>query len=294
MKILTPLINNTFTKINPEPIIFLGNPKAGTTVISNLTALASDKTINYDVTFKAYLSDWQYPLTKILRKLKLTTNIYSYSYGMSLYDQQMSFYEFVQRKKSLFSSDIIKDPNFTFFYKELVNIFPNAKFVYIVRNPFDNIRSILNRLNIEGNLNQKSEIYQTKLASLKKELPTWARVLEGNYPPVSGTNYIENLSLRWNLGVDTYLKNLDNMFLVQYEDFMKNKMGYIHNLCDKLNLPVVSDISNKLNKQYQPKGKFNLDLYTFFGEDNIKVTIDLQKITFYYFLNSQNVIKKLP
>lgn len=96
------LIRNIFTKINPEPIIFLGNPKAGTTVISNLTALASDKTINYDVTFKAYFSDWQYPLTKIFKKLRLTKNIYSYSYGMSLYDQKISFYEFVQMKNSYF------------------------------------------------------------------------------------------------------------------------------------------------------------------------------------------------
>lgn len=149
-----------------------------------------------------------------------------------------------------------------------MNIFPNAKFVYIVRNPFQNIRSILNRLNLEGNLNQNSKIYEKKLASLKKELPTWGRILEGTYPPVFGTNYIENLSLRWNLGVDTYLKNLDNMLLVRYEDFIKDKMGYIHNLCDQLNLPVTNDISNQLNKQYQVKGKSNLDLYTFFGEDN--------------------------
>ena len=52
----------------------------------------------------------------------------------------------VQRYRLAFSRPVVKEPNLTFLYDELVRRFPQARVGLIIRDPRDNIRSLLERL----------------------------------------------------------------------------------------------------------------------------------------------------
>ena len=75
-------------------------------------------------------------------------------------NKKINTQDFINKNKVEFSSEIIKEPHLSIFYDELKIEYPNSKFVMVIRNPFDNIRSILDRLNVEGNqtiLNKKDK-----------------------------------------------------------------------------------------------------------------------------------------
>jgi hypothetical protein len=274
---LSLLIKNQFAQINPKPIIVLGNQKSGTTAIASLISLASGKSIEYDIFFRAHLTDFKFIKNIILKKLGFNFDVSKYNYLDLLHNGSISLNQFVEMKKSYFVTDVIKDPDFSFFYNELLDIFPKAKFIFIVRNPFDNIRSILNRLDLEGNLSHCDEKFQAKFQFIKTTNPLWGKILDGQNPNVEGCNYIENLALRWNLTVDNYLRNSTNILLVRYENFLEDKVTYINNLCEILGLDVIKKVSPLVDKQYQPKGKHNTTAGEFFGETNYEIIRNLCK-----------------
>ena len=60
------------------------------------------------------------------------------------------------------------------------------------------------------------------------------------------------------------------MHLIKYEDFVHNKYASIKNIANELNLKSINDISEILDKQYQPKGKKrDIAVKDFFGEENL-------------------------
>ena len=121
-------ILSLFSKINSDPLLILGNQKSGTTVIASLLSKATKKTLTSDI--KSLIKN---PSLKLDFKL-------------------LCLNDFIKQHKYDFSKDIIKEPFLSFYAEELIESFPNAKIVWIVRNPYQNIRSILNRLKIPGNL----------------------------------------------------------------------------------------------------------------------------------------------
>ena len=123
-------ILSLFSKIKPDPLFILGNPKSGTTVIANLLSKATKQTLTSDI--KSVINH---------STLQLDFNL-------------LSFNNFIKQHKYKFSKEIIKEPFLSFYTEELINSFPNSKIVWIVRNPYQNIRSILNRLKIPGNLQE--------------------------------------------------------------------------------------------------------------------------------------------
>ncbi len=230
------------SRINPAPIIILGNKKSGTTAIAKLLGKATGKTVTSDVVFR----------------------IREKNFKERLYSRTVSFHDFIRKNRFYFSSDIIKDPNFTFFYDEILECFPEKKFIFIVRDPRDNIRSILNRLSIPGNLEVLDNCY---IRSISQK--DWKWTIEGRMPSVLGNTYIEKLANRWNLAVDTYIKNKDNIVLIRYEDFCKDKVGAIAQLARKVELEPIYDISSQVDVQYQPRGNRNICWLDFFGADNL-------------------------
>ena len=244
-KLLKTAYLHRTASIHPEPIIILGNPKAGTTVIAALLGKATGKEVIID------------PLYQIKNNV---------NFRKKLQAKKVTFKNFIQKHKFYFSSEIIKDPYFIFIYEEILECFPKAKKIFISREPSDNIRSILNRLKIPGNLQFLDDYYKNKLP---KE-GAWKLVLEGQLPFVPGNNYIENLAYRWNLATDIYMANRDYIVLIRYEDFMKNKVDAITHLAKHIGLDPIHDISDRVNVKYQPSGNRNVDLIEIFGKDNLQ------------------------
>lgn len=236
------------SKIYPAPIIVLGNQKSGTTAIASLLGKATKKTFVID------------PWFQIQNQLDIQNQI---DLQKRIYENTYTLQDFIENNKQYFSFKLIKEPNFTFLYEEVRKCFPEAKFIFISRDPRDNIRSILNRLNIPGNTASLSD------RQLEQMTLGWRLVMEGKYPSVYGHNYIEKLAYRWNIAADVYLKHLDNMIYISYEDFLKDKNAEIISLAEKVGLDIKRDISKELNIQYQPKGNNKMSWQDFFGEENL-------------------------
>lgn len=232
-----------------EPVIVLGNQKTGSTAIAALLAKCTEKTVTLDIVDPIPDPSWQL--------------IYKY--------QLDDFENFIFYYKNYFSREIIKEPSLTFFYSDLLQTFPNAKYVMILRNPYENIRSILNRLGIPGNRN---EIEFSDWDSLKY-YPTWKLALDSTWLGCQSNNYIEALAWRWCKAADVYLENTDRLIVIKYEDFLSNKMASIEGVAEKLAMDVTSDIKNHVDIQFQGKGNSTLKGIDFFGERNYKIIKDI-------------------
>lgn len=231
------------SRINRSPIVILGNQKSGTSVIAALLGEMTGLSVTID-----------------LRK-----EIEKPTYNQ-VKSGELSFDQFVKINKLDFSRDIIKEPNLTVFYQELQQYYQQARYVFVIRDPRDNIRSILNRLKIPGNLPELKEEYQEEI----KQYPAWNLVLNGQWLNLGGDNYIERLAERWNLTTDVFLQNQDQMILIGYEEFVKDKVAAITNLAQQLELKPINDIREKVNIQFQPRGDRNVKWIEFFGEDNLE------------------------
>lgn len=227
-----------------QTIFVLGNQKSGTTAIGALLSKATGKSVTLD----------------------LVRAIDEYSWQLNIKYKLETFESFAQRYSKEFSSEIIKAPSLTFFYEDLIKLFPNSKFVYIARNPFDNIRSILNRLKIPGNeSNLNYELY-----SELERVPSWKLVLNSGWLGQQGDDYIESLAYRWNIATQIYLNNKEKFDLIKYETFKNDKVFQIDKLAATLGLEVKYDISDSINKQYQSKGNNSENILDFFGEENFE------------------------
>ena len=242
-----PKYNNA--KVNKNAWFILGNPKSGTTAIAKLLSIATDQSLTPD----------------FVRAIKHSTLLLELRYGL------LSFQDFIEKYKYEFSQELIKEPALTFVAEELFQYFPNAKYLFIVRDPYQNIRSILNRLKIPGDL-QDIDLFQWE--ELNKT-PAWKIALQSEMIGFPTDSYIKAMAYRWNFAVQTYLNNKDKFILVKYEDFNQDKENYIYELCKKIDLNVVNNISEHINVQYQPKGNHNVTIKDFFGEENLKKIEDI-------------------
>lgn len=231
---------NSMATVNPAPILVLGNQKTGTTVIAALLAHATSQSVTLD-----------------------TPGIFEPNLSR-LVEGTVPFNKFVQRNALDFSRDIVKEPNFTFFYEQLKQQFPRARFIFVQRDPRDNIRSILNRLGIPGHLARMDRTVAMQIPE------AWRSTLTGQLLGHAGKNYVEVLAHRWNHCTDTYLKAEEPIALVQYEHFVHNKITAIVQLAKALGLSARPElIRNQLNVQYQHKGDNNANWSTFFGAENL-------------------------
>jgi len=227
-------------RINPNPILVLGNQKSGTSAIAALLAEMTGLSITID--------------------LKSQINYPTYN---QVYKGELSFSEFINNNRLDFSRDIIKEPNLTILHQELIEYFPRSKFVFVLRDPRDNIRSILDRLKLPGNLPGLKQEHWAKIP------PAWKLILDCRWLGLEGENYIELLAARWSFMADVFLKSQDKMRLICYEDFLKDKIGEITRLSQDLELKQVNDIADKVDIPFQPPGNRNVKWIEFFGHDNL-------------------------
>ena len=224
-----------------DPIFLLGNQKSGTSVIASLLGELTEQKTSIDL----FYSGFKYQNFKSWKQKNISTDL------------------FIKKNILEFSSKIIKEPHLSIFYNELNKNYSGAKFVMIVRDPFDNIRSILDRLDVLGNkknLNSKDK---------EKFFHSWNLLLSNEWIKGNKKQYIEVLAERWKIICDEYLQNKDNIILVKYEDFLQNKEKTIFDLSNKLGLEKKNSISHLLEKQFQTAGKNKkLNPFVFFGKEN--------------------------
>ncbi|MEE9268781.1 MAG: sulfotransferase [Candidatus Krumholzibacteria bacterium] len=226
--------------VHPNPLLMLGNQKSGTTAIA---ALLSEMTA--------------IPATLDLQKEMKDPAIDRVKSGA------MSFDDFVRRNKLDFSRPIIKEPSLTLFYDELAAYFPRSRFVMVIRDPRDNIRSILNRIDMPGNLEAMDP---ARLAGLTR---AWQLILDNRWLGLEGEHYIDMLAHRWNYTTDLYLRHRQRSLLVRYETFLQDKAGEIARLAGALAMPVLHDISHRVDVQFQPAGDRNVRWVDFYGQDHL-------------------------
>lgn len=236
--------------VQTEPLIILGNQKSGTTAIAALVAKAANRSVILDFFFRE---------PRAIRKIV---------------EGQLSLRDFIDANRAYFSKEIIKDPDLTFIYPQLREIYPNSKTVFILRDPVSNVKSILNRLGLPGTLEVLSD---EKRAELDEIFPEWFDVMDGVRFGHQDKNPVIALLRRAILSHEICCRHRNDFVVVRYEDFMADKKGYIEKLCAELGIPVSRDISNYVDVQYQPKGKSSGDLVEFFGYENMQKIRELLK-----------------
>jgi hypothetical protein len=206
-----------------DPKVFVvGVQKSGTTAIATLLARLTRQTLGSDFT---HLD----PAPERTR----------------FFERELPFDAYVAEHRRDFGRDIVKDPNLTFFIGELREAFPDARIVFISRDPREQIRSLLDWMGLPGD---RDEVDTGPLPENVRML------LEGRWPAVEGRNYVERLAARWRLGADAYLARRDEVELIRYEDFVADKAGSLDELARRVGLEPVADISGEVDEQFQSRG----------------------------------------
>jgi hypothetical protein len=233
-------LRTLFAAVHPSPIIILGNQKSGTTAIAALLAEMTGLSATLDLK-----KEMKNP---VIDKIKTG---------------ELSMDEFVRMNKLDFSRDIIKEPSLSPFYRELAERFPEARFVMVIRDPRDNIRSILNRLRLPGSLTDLGGAHRSEITR------AWELIIDGRWLGLGGDNYIEMLAARWDYIADLYLDNAGRMVLLRYEEFTRDKVAALDGLAAALGLEKKRDVSRRVDVQFQPAGDRSVRWGEFFGTDNL-------------------------
>lgn len=210
--------------LNKSPIIIYGNQKSGTSAIASLLGIATQKNFQIDFFYKIGL------------------------YEKKMLSKEADMKNCIERFPLYFSKNIIKEPELVLFLNQLENIFLSGKFIHIVRNPFDNIKSILNRLDISP---EQAEKISKLSSNIDPYAPLWDLIMFNS----EGRNLFEMLIDKWVFtSMQTRCLKKVSPNVIKYEDFISNKLKFINDLCITLNLEVKKDISPFLDVSFQRKG----------------------------------------
>lgn len=224
-------------KPNKKAVWIFGMQKAGTSAIAGLLAYRAGKTVTIDTPFL-----WQPYLNQIK-------------------EGKLDFKKHIHKNALPFSKDIIKEPAASLLIENVENYFELDNYIFIVRNPFDLIRSILNRLNLSGSEHS---------LNIKTVHKNWRYMFE------DGENYVQKLAeiYRDIYSQEKYINNA-NCILVKYEDFNRDKDIFINQLCDQLDFPKINSIEHLKNKSFQPKGNPVKDYQAFYGDKNYNIIYNI-------------------
>lgn len=232
-------LKKRLARVNEMPVFVLGNQKSGTTAIAALLAEYAGLTATLDVDYPA-----AHALIRVQRGAQ-------------------SFEAFVKTHRWAFSRDVVKEPHLTFLYGPLRRRFPRARYAMVIRDPRDNVRSILNRLDIPGDREAIT------LEAYEKAIPIWQEIVRSTSIGVKEAQYVAALAARWNRATDVYLTHTEQIELIRYEDFLAGKEAAIARLAWRLGLPQAGSIAEKVDVQYQPRGDRSVAWVDFFGARNL-------------------------
>lgn len=222
--------------IHPAPVFVLGNQKCGTTVIAALLGARTGQAVSLDLRFEI-----------------------AWPTAHRVYAGELPFDKFLRLHRLDFSRPIVKEPSLTLLFPQLAQRFPQSQFIFVVRDPRDNIRSILDRLDLPGNLPDLGRADRRRLSR------GWDVIFAGRGLGLEGENYVDLLAARWNRMVDIYLEHRARFTLMRYEDFLRDKTAAIDGLVAAVGLQPVQDIADKTDMPYQRRGRSETDWTEFFG-----------------------------
>ncbi len=226
---------------NRVPVVVLGNQKSGTSAIAGLLAEFTGSTSTLDI------------YTEIRRQDLI-----------SVVTGSLPVCSFVRRHRRSFSRDIVKHPNLTLVYPEIRSCLPEARYVFVIRDPRDNIRSILDRLSLSGDTSRLDPDVWSGLS------PAWQRILDGNWMGLESSSPVEALARRWSYVARKYLEDASRLHLCRYEDFLEDKAGEIGRVAEAVGLKPLPTADLRLDYQFQPAGR-NRDVAAadFFSSGNL-------------------------
>ena len=225
-------------EITRDPIFVLGTQKSGTSAIAALLGLRCGVETTLD----------------LRRELRRPT-VHELRVG------ERTFEEFLRYNAVDFSRPLIKEPNLTFVVDNLLAQWPNSKLVYVVRDPVQTIRSVLDRLDLPGDVDRLTD---EQLASVPV---AWRIVMNNEWIGVHDAHYIEQLAGRWRVAAEQARAMADRVILVRYEDFLEDKGGVIDRIAGELGLEAVHDIRARLDEPFQPRGRRRSKADSVFGEN---------------------------
>ena len=224
-------------------VIVTGMQKSGTTAIAKLLGFATDEVVCSD------------PFYRLFRRN-------GFDPRPDLYSGDITLKQLWKKQQHFFPGTIIKDPDFVFLLPQIRAMFPKAKIVFIIRDPRDTIRSILNRLALPGNPAEKA-------LNLDDIPVAWRDYIVGKSPSITGKNYIEILAKRWLMTTAVYFENEGHCLQIKYEEFYADKSEAIRKLAGKLGYESLHDIGHLVDVQYQPRGNPGVDWGDFFGHESL-------------------------
>jgi len=216
----------------PE-VIVLGNQKSGTSAVASLLADLGGRTKTIDIP-----ALWERRGAEVMRGDRALADV-------------------VRADPRPFARCLVKEPMMTFFLDQVREVFPGSKLVFVVRDPRDNARSLLNRRELPGHLDELTDELR---AGLGERITVDPAVWGG-----AGENYVGVLGHRWNLAVENWRRHREACRLVRYEDFLADKLGCLTALARDLGIEPIGDVRDKLDVQYQPRGNRAVSWPDFFG-----------------------------
>jgi hypothetical protein len=240
-RLLQHSLRNARATLHPRPIFVLGNQKSGTSAIAGLLARACGLSVSLDM-----LMETDRPLFQRVPS------------------GELSFDRYVRLNRWEFSHAVVKEPNLTLLYPWLAKAFPDSPVVFVLRDPRDNIRSLLNGLEIPGDLPALEARHRGRVNA------AWALVLDGRWIGIEGEHYIDQLARRWVRSARILQDHRDLMHLSRYEDFVAGKKAEIERLARALEQPLVADVSALVDRPFQPPGDRSAPWRDFFGSQNLE------------------------
>ena len=225
------------TPIDTPRVFVLGNQKSGTSAIAGLLGLATDLSVSID----------------------FQREIWSPSFHL-VFSGRKTFEHYIRRNSADFVSGIVKEPSMTYMIDHILKRFESVPVVLVVRNPLDNIRSLLDRHTLPGSTEGQS--------TLNHMSRPWRLVFSGEDLDLKGHNLVDTLALRWNKLHTKVINHRADITIVRYEDFVRDKQKVITGLAESCGLEAVTNIDSHVDRQFQPPGKKISDYSSYFGEQN--------------------------
>lgn len=224
-----------FSRPHDAPVFVFGQQKAGTSAIAGLLSAATGQ-----------------PLTRDFRGAREP-------HLGSLLRREMPVARFVSRNAWAFSAPIIKEPSLTFVAPALLDHFPKARAVFITRDPWANIRSILGRQRLRGDAEQPVR------DDGSRPNKTWQSILSGRDLGLAPDHFIGILAKRWLRAADICDELSGRCIAIRYEDFNCQKAATIARLVGQLGMTAENDISALVDHPFQRSGKSKESMAEFFG-----------------------------